>query len=664
MSDNINFKDVSPNSTGTVKPVSKNMVEVIKPQIKTISHITGATVKYVNPVAIRKDYIKVSRKYNQKCNRKLAVRTAKVNGSILKLNNAVVSGDVAEDNLQKAVIAKDEKQIPAARERLIRAQKRVNVQKAVLNKNVKREVAAKKKADASKNALLPSDKIKMSIAEERKEKSMPGSKGSGADDGSILGNRQSRSIIGKNGSVQLKNATGKGAYGIKKAVSGSTKAVGKGAKESIKGIARLKAMTDMVQSGDMSTSLVNLGKSGVRLAADIGVQMIRLAVKSAVRLMSMFSAFLFMGGGFPILIVLLITTAAGSVKNHRTDTYTVIEGDYEYVSYSQVKYEKMDGRGETGWCGLTIYASALASMGCSGNGEPVNPYYVRRTGGSEVMSVNGWCKSWVNSHYPEVEYEAVTGYTRDWIDEKLSEGKMVGIYLSPRARWKQNYTGKSYVTNSAHWVLLIAKVGDTEYACIDPANGSADGRYVKAENTDKGSVGILTIDLSSITEAVPSSASSDIRIHSGDSGGTSSPRSASYSPPAFAMGLSGSGAAVQNVVLTQISGDTYKDGMGGKYLSLGSGWTLTAYCPCSICCGDNADGITASGTKATANHTIAVDKNKIALGSTVVINNVVYKAEDTGGAIQSKKIDIYMNTHEEALQFGKKKNQTVYIKIQ
>jgi 3D (Asp-Asp-Asp) domain-containing protein len=270
-------------------------------------------------------------------------------------------------------------------------------------------------------------------------------------------------------------------------------------------------------------------------------------------------------------------------------------------------------------------------MGCSGNGEPVNPYYVRRTGGSEVMSVNGWCKSWVNSHYPEVEYEAVTGYTRDWIDEKLSEGKMVGIYLSPRARWKQNYT---------------------------------DGRYVKAENTDKGSVGILTIDLSSITEAVPSSASSDIRIHSGDSGGTSSPRSASYSPPAFAMGLSGSGAAVQNVVLTQISGDTYKDGMGGKYLSLGSGWTLTAYCPCSICCGDNADGITASGTKATANHTIAVDKNKIALGSTVVINNVVYKAEDTGGAIQSKKIDIYMNTHEEALQFGKKKNQTVYIKIQ
>jgi 3D (Asp-Asp-Asp) domain-containing protein len=240
---------------------------------------------------------------------------------------------------------------------------------------------------------------------------------------------------------------------------------------------------------------------------------------------------------------------------------------------------------------------------------------------------------------------------------------MVGIYLSPRAKWKKNYTGRSSVTNSAHWILIIAKVGDTEYACMDPANGSADSRYVSAENTDRGSVGVLTIDLSGITdEKVPSASSSDIRIHAGDSGGAGAARSSGYAPPAFAMGLEDVSSAAESVNLTLVSGNTYRDDKGNTYESLGSGWTLTAYCPCSICCGDNADGITASGSKAIANHTIAVDTSKIPLGSKVVINGVVYTAEDTGSAIKYKKIDIYMNTHQEALDFGKKVNQTVYIR--
>ena len=78
---------------------------------------------------------------------------------------------------------------------------------------------------------------------------------------------------------------------------------------------------------------------------------------------------------------------------------------------------------------------------------------------------------------------------------------------------------------------------------------------------------------------------------------------------------------------------------------------LTAYCACSTCCG-KSDGITATGTVATAGRTIAVDPNVIPYGTEVIINGKTYVAEDCGGAIKSNRIDIYFDTHSEALQFG------------
>ena len=86
----------------------------------------------------------------------------------------------------------------------------------------------------------------------------------------------------------------------------------------------------------------------------------------------------------------------------------------------------------------------------------------------------------------------------------------------------------------------------------------------------------------------------------------------------------------------------------------------TAYCACSKCCGEWADGITASGVKARANHTIAVDRNIIPLGTQVVINGNIYTAEDTGGAIKGNRIDIYFDSHSEALKWGRK---TIEIEV-
>lgn len=86
----------------------------------------------------------------------------------------------------------------------------------------------------------------------------------------------------------------------------------------------------------------------------------------------------------------------------------------------------------------------------------------------------------------------------------------------------------------------------------------------------------------------------------------------------------------------------------------------TAYFPCVKCCGkwalNRPNGIvyTASGKIAKANHTIAVDTKVIPFGTKVLINGKKYVAEDTGSAIKGNKIDIYFDSHEEALEYGKK----------
>lgn len=111
------------------------------------------------------------------------------------------------------------------------------------------------------------------------------------------------------------------------------------------------------------------------------------------------------------------------------------------------------------------------------------------------------------------------------------------------------------------------------------------------------------------------------------------------------------------------SGDTAsRGGKKGKPVyasthgkSLGQ-FVITAYCTCKICCGIySGNNRTASGTVPTSNRTIAVDTNVIPFGTKVVINGQVYVAEDRGGAIKGKRIDMFYMTHKEALKWGKRK---------
>lgn len=84
--------------------------------------------------------------------------------------------------------------------------------------------------------------------------------------------------------------------------------------------------------------------------------------------------------------------------------------------------------------------------------------------------------------------------------------------------------------------------------------------------------------------------------------------------------------------------------------SSGTVYKITAYCPCSKCCG-KATGRTASGTKATPGRTVAAS-GKYAFGTKLNIGGHIYTVEDRGGAITGNKIDIFVDSHAEALQWG------------
>lgn len=85
---------------------------------------------------------------------------------------------------------------------------------------------------------------------------------------------------------------------------------------------------------------------------------------------------------------------------------------------------------------------------------------------------------------------------------------------------------------------------------------------------------------------------------------------------------------------------------------------VTAYCPCSKCCGSSSDGITASNHRIQAGDTFAAADRKYPFGTKMIIpgydNGRLIEVLDRGGAITGNHIDVFFPTHEQALQWGVK----------
>lgn len=81
-------------------------------------------------------------------------------------------------------------------------------------------------------------------------------------------------------------------------------------------------------------------------------------------------------------------------------------------------------------------------------------------------------------------------------------------------------------------------------------------------------------------------------------------------------------------------------------------FTVTAYCPCEKCCGAYANGYTATGAKATQGVTIAADPDVLPMGTEIEMDGHTYTVQDTGGAIVGNRLDLYFDSHEDALRWG------------
>lgn len=77
--------------------------------------------------------------------------------------------------------------------------------------------------------------------------------------------------------------------------------------------------------------------------------------------------------------------------------------------------------------------------------------------------------------------------------------------------------------------------------------------------------------------------------------------------------------------------------------------TITYYCPCAACCGKWADGLTATGLPAGPG-IVAVDREVISLGSTVIIDGQKYLAADTG--VTGHHVDVCMADHAATVEAG------------
>jgi 3D (Asp-Asp-Asp) domain-containing protein len=88
---------------------------------------------------------------------------------------------------------------------------------------------------------------------------------------------------------------------------------------------------------------------------------------------------------------------------------------------------------------------------------------------------------------------------------------------------------------------------------------------------------------------------------------------------------------------------------------------VTAYCPCEKCCGQYADGITASGYVIQQGDRFVAAPKNFKFGVKMIIPNYgVVEVKDRGGAIKGNKLDVYFDTHEQALQWGRQ-NLIVYV---
>lgn len=83
---------------------------------------------------------------------------------------------------------------------------------------------------------------------------------------------------------------------------------------------------------------------------------------------------------------------------------------------------------------------------------------------------------------------------------------------------------------------------------------------------------------------------------------------------------------------------------------------VTAYCPCPKCCGSYSDGITACGHKISEGDRFVAADKIYPFETEMIIpgykNSQTVKVLDRGGVIRGNRLDVFFNSHQEALEWG------------
>ena len=101
----------------------------------------------------------------------------------------------------------------------------------------------------------------------------------------------------------------------------------------------------------------------------------------------------------------------------------------------------------------------------------------------------------------------------------------------------------------------------------------------------------------------------------------------------------------------------------GEWVSLGDDWVITYYCPLE-CCNDQWAWQTSTQSPMQLHHTIAVDPSVIPYYTHVRIGGLDYEyvAEDCGGGIKGKRIDVLVDNCTLANELGVDRNVEVWVK--
>lgn len=248
----------------------------------------------------------------------------------------------------------------------------------------------------------------------------------------------------------------------------------------------------------------------------------------------------------------------------------------------------------------------------------------------------------------------ISKYDRDMLDK----------YKALQAQIKEQEDAAEEEADSINSLLQTKSAKQQEVQALTASTSENIQSYIYQISSSQEEINALNTQISSADssiysllqvaaqeEAAAEAAQAEAASSEGDSEGTGADDSDyaedSYTEDSYTddSSYSESGDSQASSDSSQSSAsDTSSTSGSGTYLGT---FTLTAYCNCAQCCG-TAGNLTASGTVPTAGRTVAMAG--VPFGTQLLINGNVYTVEDLGTPYGH--VDIYFNSHSEALAFG------------